>query len=97
MAAVTIVKNLRITGRVQGVGFRDGLATEAQRLNLSGWCRNRSDGSVEAIVAGAEDAIQAIIAWAHRGPPGGRVDKVTVSDLASPGPIAGRFERRPTL
>lgn len=97
MVKSTIVRNLRITGRVQGVGFRDALAAEAQRLGVSGWCRNRSDGSVEAVVAGAPQAVEAIIAWAHRGPAQSRVDKITVTELTSPGPIAGRFERRPTL
>ncbi len=97
MVNATIVKNLRISGRVQGVGFRDALAAEAQRLGIAGWCRNRSDGSVEALVAGPDAAINAIIAWAHRGPPAGKVDKVMTTELTSPGPIAGRFERRPTL
>ena len=43
MPTITIVRNMRITGLVQGVGFRDALTEEAKRLGLAGWCRNRSD------------------------------------------------------
>lgn len=97
MPILTIVKNLRITGRVQGVGFRDSLAAEAKRLGLSGWVRNRSDGSVEAVVAGSDDAVTAIVGWAHRGPPAAKVVSVMVTEMTSAGPIAGRFDKRATL
>ena len=97
MPTITIVRNMRITGLVQGVGFRDALTEEAKRLGLAGWCRNRSDGSVEAVVAGTDQEVRAVIAWAHRGPPNGRVDGVVVTELTSPGPIAGRFEKRETV
>jgi acylphosphatase len=63
-------KTLRLVifGRVQGVFFRDSMCREAQRLGVSGWVRNRSDGSVEAAVHGEPDAIESIVRWAHRGP-----------------------------
>jgi acylphosphatase len=67
-----------ISGRVQGVGFRYALADEARARNLCGWVRNRRDGSVEAIIAGSEADVEAVIAWTHRGPPAARVTAVTV-------------------
>jgi acylphosphatase len=89
----TTVRRLVITGRVQGVGFRFALADEARARNLSGWVRNRADGSVEAILAGAEKDVDAMIAWTHHGPPSAKVDDVRV-DAAS-GEFAG-FDIAPT-
>jgi acylphosphatase len=80
------VLRLRIRGRVQGVGYRASLAAEARALGITGWVRNRSDGSVEAVVAGPAEGIDRIVAWARRGPPAARVSEVEIS-LA-----AGRFE-----
>ncbi|HJY77718.1 MAG TPA: acylphosphatase [Burkholderiales bacterium] len=90
-----ITRKLRITGRVQGVGFRDALCGEAQARGLAGWVRNRTDGSVEALVQGPPERVAELIAWARRGPPASRVDEVQV--VASDGePAHVRFERRPT-
>ena len=61
--------HLFITGGVQGVGYRYGLCVEARRLGVTGWVRNRADGSVEAIVEGPAASLRALIEWAHRGPP----------------------------
>jgi acylphosphatase len=52
---------LRMEGRVQGVGYRDWMVQEATRLGLHGWVRNRPDGSVEALVSGDEDAVEALL------------------------------------
>src|SRR4051812_14125823 len=71
-----ITRHLRIRGRVQGVGFRMYMQREAQRLGVSGWVRNRQDGSVEAIVHGEPDIVEALIAWARHGPPSARVTHV---------------------
>lgn len=73
-------KQLRIHGLVQGVGFRWSLAREAQRLGVTGWVRNRRDGSVEALVCGGEPEVGRIVAWAHRGPAAARVVRVEVWD-----------------
>lgn len=73
-----IARRLTIRGRVQGVGFRYALADQARARKLSGWVRNRRDGSVEAIVAGPETDVEALIAWAHRGPPAARVSAVAI-------------------
>jgi acylphosphatase len=86
-------KHLIITGRVQGVGFRFYMERKARELGLSGWVRNRRDGAVEAVVQGSSDAVEAIIAWARRGPPSAVVAELRVADAS--GDYAG-FETRPT-
>lgn len=83
--------HLRIEGRVQGVWFRESMRQEAERLGVSGWVRNRPDGSVEAVVQGADAAVDALLAWSRQGPPMARVDRV-VTRIAA-GDYAG-FEKR---
>lgn len=73
-------RRLRIHGVVQGVGFRYALEREARRLGLSGWVRNRRDGTVEAVIEGPVAAVEAMAAWAHRGPPSARVARVEVTE-----------------
>jgi len=75
-----VCRNLRIHGRVQGVGYRWSLSAEATRLGLSGWVRNRRDGSVEALVSGPLEAVDALVVWAHRGPSMARVDRVSCNE-----------------
>lgn len=67
---------LHIHGRVQGVAFRAHARQRAAELGLSGLVRNRLDGSVELVAEGSPEAIQAILDWAHHGPPSARVDHV---------------------
>ncbi|HEX2334459.1 MAG TPA: acylphosphatase [Burkholderiales bacterium] len=86
---------LTITGRVQGVGFRYAMQSEAARRGLSGWVRNRRDGSVEALVQGEAAAVAALVTWARRGPAGARVDALR-SEAAAGEALAG-FELRPTV
>lgn len=69
-----VTYHLRITGRVQGVGYRDALRSAALASGVGGWVRNRRDGTVEAVLQGAPGAVDAVIAWARRGPPAARVD-----------------------
>jgi acylphosphatase len=71
--------HLIIHGRVQGVFYRDSMRHEAQRLSVSGWVRNRDDGTVEAIAHGPSAAVDALVRWAHRGPEHARVERVDVS------------------
>lgn len=68
--------HLVIHGRVQGVFFRDSMRREAQGLNIAGWVRNRSDGTVEAVVQGDPAAVDVIVRWAHRGPEHAQVTRV---------------------
>ena len=72
---------LAITGRVQGVGYRDWALATAQRLGLSGWVRNRADGSVEALVVGDDEAVGRMIEACRRGPSLARVDAVDVEPI----------------
>lgn len=88
-------RRLRIRGLVQGVGFRHSMHREALRLGLGGWVRNRRDGTVEAVVAGPQAAVEAIVAWSRRGPPSARVESVEVCPEEA-GDFAA-FEQRPTL
>lgn len=69
---------LVIHGRVQGVFFRDSMRREAQRLDITGWVRNLSDGTVEAAVQGESDAVDAIVRWAHHGPLHAQVARVVI-------------------
>lgn len=87
---------LRISGRVQGVGFRYAMQSEAARRGLGGWVRNRRDGSVEALVQGDAAAVEALVGWARRGPPGARVDALR-SEAAAGEPTQAGFELRPTV
>ncbi|MDP1636383.1 MAG: acylphosphatase [Gallionellaceae bacterium] len=71
--------HLVIHGRVQGVYFRQSMQEEAERLGISGWVRNLPDRSVEAMVQGDTDAVDAIVRWAQRGPMMASVEKVDMS------------------
>ena len=88
-------RRLRVCGRVQGVGYRAWFAAEAGAAGLVGWVRNRQDGTVEALIKGAEAAVAAMIRAAHQGPPSARVDGVETAPAA--GVTAARFEIKPTV
>jgi len=90
-----IGRRLSIQGRVQGVGFRESMIEVAQTHRVSGWVRNRADGSVEAHVQGDDAAVENVVAWCRRGPPAARVTKVDVADAEIDQGLAG-FERRRT-
>jgi len=88
-----MAKHLVISGRVQGVGFRYSMSEEAARLGVTGWVRNRRDGTVEAVIDGAPDAVEAVLAWARRGPRGANVTGVEVAEIPE---RFERFEMRPS-
>ena len=90
-----VTRRLRVHGRVQGVWFRESMRQEAARLAIAGWVRNRLDGTVEALVQGEPAAVEAITAWARRGPRDAQVRKVEASDEPGAEPCA-TFEKRPT-
>lgn len=90
-----IARRLRITGRVQGVWFRDWAVETARGLGIAGWVRNRADGSVEALAIGPAELVDAFVARCHEGPPSARVAGVAVAE-APVAPLEG-FVRRATL
>lgn len=85
---------LLISGRVQGVGFRYSTAEVARRLGVSGWVRNRRNGSVEIHLEGNAEAIAQLKLWARRGPPAALVDGLTADTVPDEG-LQG-FEQRAT-
>lgn len=76
------ILRLRISGRVQGVGFRAFVADEAEARGLVGWVRNRVDGSVETVIAGEHEIVDDMITACRRGPRGARVDNIAIEDAS---------------
>jgi acylphosphatase len=90
-----IRRRLVVTGRVQNVFYRDWFVEQATGLGIDGWVRNRADNSVEAVVQGPVEMVEAIVAKAREGSPASRVAGVAVSDDAPAETLSG-FEKRPT-
>ncbi len=74
-----------VSGRVQGVFFRDTCERVATGLGVRGWVRNRPDGTVEVVAEGSRDAVDSLLAWCREGPPRARVDRLALTDE----PVAG--------
>lgn len=86
---------LRVHGRVQGVWYRGWLVEQARALRVDGWVRNRTDGSVEAVLAGDPAAVRTLIERCETGPRLARVERIEAAETAevpSPG-----FAQRPSL
>jgi len=81
-----VTRHLIVRGRVQGVGFREYLRREAKGLNVTGWVRNRRDGTVEAMLYGSPEDVAKILDWARHGPPSARVTSIEVKEAS------GEFE-----
>ncbi len=90
-----VARRLRITGRVQGVGFRDWAVKIADMLDLTGWVRNRVDGSVEALVVGEEIGVEDFVRRCHSGPGSAEVEKVDVQPAQ--GIVGEGFLQKPTV
>jgi acylphosphatase len=86
---------LRVHGQVQGVWFRDWAVAQAQELGLSGWVRNRQDGSVEAVISGPLTAVRSMVERCRRGPPAARVDAVL--EEPADGQVRPGFRQLPTI
>ena len=82
MTPDVIARRVVVHGRVQGVGYRDAAVQAAFALNVKGWVRNRSDGTVEAHAQGTPDAVERFLGWCRQGPPLARVSRVDASEAA---------------
>lgn len=90
-----MIRHLRVHGRVQGVWYRGWAVDNARTLGLAGWVRNRRDGSVEMLIQGEDEAVEAMIARCREGPPAARVERIEVSESDEAAPAG--FEARPTV
>ena len=81
----TIRVRVIVTGRVQGVWFRDSCREEARALGVRGFVRNRADGAVEAELEGPAPAVERMVEWCRHGPPRARVDAVDTERIATVG------------
>jgi acylphosphatase len=75
---------VRIRGQVQGVGYRAWAEEKARSLGLSGWVRNRRDGSVEAVFSGESDAVDEMVGYCWQGPMAARVETVGIEAATTP-------------
>jgi len=82
---------VRVTGRVQGVFFRESTRREATRLGVTGWVRNCPDGSVEALICGDDARLAIMRAWLAHGPPTARVDGIEILEDALPPVLPDAF------
>ena len=89
---MTVRRRIVVRGRVQGVFFRDTTRRRADSLGVAGWAANRDDGTVEVVAEGAEDAVDALVAFLREGPRRAEVEGVDVSDEQPEG-LSG-FETR---
>ena len=82
-----------VSGRVQGVYYRQSTEQQAERLGIDGWVRNIADGRVEVLLEGEEEAVRELEGWLHEGPTGAEVSAVDVQEVPAQG-ITGFIVRR---
>jgi acylphosphatase len=90
----TVARHLTIHGHVQGVFYRGWAVETARELRLVGWVRNRHNGTVEAIVQGADAAVERFITLAHEGPPAAQVDSVEVREVGPYGSLDAFWQEK---
>ena len=96
MSEGILTRRVLVEGLVQGVGYRHFAYHTARRLKLSGWGRNRADGTVEALLSGPPDALEAMLAELGRGPRGAQVRSVQLAEAGGADWTPGVFEVRPS-
>jgi acylphosphatase len=79
----------RVTGRVQGVGYRQFIQSRARSLGLAGWAKNEWDGSVSVVAEGPREGLDELVGWLERGPPLARVDLVDADWEPATGAFSG--------
>lgn len=89
-----IARLVRLSGRVQGVGFRWSAMSEARALRVAGWVRNTADGGVESLVQGQDEVVERMVGWLRHGPSGARVDGFEAAEVEPVEGLRG-FEIRP--
>jgi acylphosphatase len=88
---------VRVRGRVQGIGYRYACVRQARLFGITGWVRNRMDDSVEALLQGTPEQLDAMCAWMQEGMPAALVEAFERSEVAPPFARFDRFEQVPTL
>ncbi|MEX3955953.1 acylphosphatase [Trinickia sp. EG282A] len=88
---------VRVRGTVQGMGYRDACVEHARALGISGWVRNRMDGSVEAMLQGSTEQVAEMCEWLEDGMPTALVEEMEIADIAPPFPRFNGFEQLPTV
>lgn len=98
---VDVIRHIIVRGKVQGVGYRAWIAGEAEARGLSGWARNRKDGTVEAVLSGSDEVVSALIAKCQHGPGMARVSGVdnesATEDMLKLRTAGEKFSVLPTL
>jgi acylphosphatase len=89
MKALSVV----VTGRVQGVWFRQSTCNEANKLGVAGWVRNLSCGRVEAHFEGEDELVETLLRWAHKGPTAAEVVEVIAKEINPLGLVLPFVER----
>ena len=88
---------VRVSGCVQGIGYREACVSRARAFGITGWVRNRMDGSVEAMLQGSPAQLADLCGWLREGMPAALVDDLEVTRLQAPFPRFDSFDRLPTL
>jgi len=88
---------VRVHGRVQGIGYREACVRRAREMNVTGWVRNRMDGSVEVLLQGTPKQLDDMCSWLEEGMPAAIVDELEITALAPPFTRYEGFDRLATL
>ena len=80
MRSAPVRRRVVVSGRVQGVWFRESMRQVAERHGVAGWVRNAPDGTVQAVLEGSSEAVARIVDWCRIGPPDASVEDVVSTD-----------------